>query len=238
MEPTDLEFDPISESYSFLWGWPSRAESAESLATRLQRMARLLADVEPAYGDLWPRFGARGLRPTDPGPLLALSVDDLATLIDRRARFNPPQRPAPVGSGGYWVLVSNNRRPRDPLYVSLKAHAGDYTDNAENAVELELNPNGPGWRSEQLMRRTFEGGLALWSAKWGAVWHRKADDVSVKQRPRLAWTADGFKSHPVPPYWREHPFPFPFDDPPASRETHRQLGGEMEAWDEAAPQTS
>lgn len=217
-----------------MWGWPSRAESAESLAIRLQRMARLLADVEPAYGELWPRIGMKALRPSDPGPILALSVGDLATLIDRRARFNPPQRPAPVGSGGYWVLVSNNRRPRDPLYASLKAHAGEYTEVAENAVELELNPNGPGWQSAELVSRIFEGGLALWSAKWGAVWHRKASEEDVKQWPRLAWTADSFKSHPVPPYWREHPFPFPFDTAPTIRSVHPSLGGELEEWREGS----
>jgi len=234
-EMTSLAFDPISESYRYLWGWPSRAETAESIAARLQRMATSLAEVEPAYGELWPFFAMRALRTSDPGPLLALSVADLATLIDRRARFDPPQRPSPVGQDGYWISLGNNRRPHDPLYAGLRVQAGVYRDGAENAVELEVNPNGPAWQSDELMRRAFEGGLQLWGAEWGAVWHRRAEEDGVQQWPRLAWTADRFKSHSVPPYIWEHPFPFPFDRPPDSTSAHPRLGGELEEWE--APRT-
>jgi hypothetical protein len=229
---TSLAFDPISESYGYLWGWPSRAENAESIATRLRRMATSLAEVEPAYGELWPFFAMRALRPTDPGPLLALSVADLATLIDRRARFNPPQRPSPVGRDGYWISLGNNRRPRDPLYASLRVHAGVYRDGAENEVVLEVNPNGPAWQSDNLVRGAFEGGLQLWSAEWGAVWHGKAEEEEdeLRQWPRFAWTADRFKSHSVPPYIWEYPPPFPFDLPPDSTSAHPHLGGEFEEW--------
>ena len=227
-EMPSLTFDPISEGYCYLWGWPKRAETAESIATRLREMASLLAEFDPAYGELWFFFRSRAFRPGD--PLLALPVDDAATLIDRHGRFNPPQRPAPVGSGGYRVVLGNQRRPSDRLYAGLTAHAGEYRDDAENAVELEVNPNGPAWRNDELVRRVFARGLALWDAKWGAVWHRKAEEDGVRQRPRLAWTADHFMSHPVPPYWREHPFPFPFDGAPTARSTHPELGGELEEW--------
>jgi hypothetical protein len=234
---TDFPFSPLSESYSYLWGWPSRAEGAESVAVDLQRMAGLLADAEPAYGELWPLFGMKDLGPSDPGPILALSIDDLARLIDRRARFDPPQTPAPVGKDGYRALFSNNRRPRDPLYASVVAHVGIYSESFANAVELQINPNGPGWQKDALVRRIFEDGLALWRAEWGAVWHRCAAD-GLKQWPRLAWTADRFASHSVPPYSFEHPFPFPFDSEPVTRSTHPDLGGELEEWREVAPRTT
>jgi hypothetical protein len=233
---TSVAFDPISESYSYLWGWPSRAETSESIAARLQLMATSLAEIAPAYGELWPFFAMRALRPKDPGPLLALAVADLATLIDRRARFNPPQRPSPVGRDGYWISLGNNRRPQDPLYASLKVQAGVYRDDTANAVELQVNPNGPAWQSDELVRRAFEGGLQLWSAEWGAVWHGRAEegDDGVRHWPRLAWTADRFKSHSAPPYIWEYPFPFPFDRPPDATSAHPSLGGELEEWREAS----
>lgn len=190
-----------------------------------------LATAEPEYGELWSFFGRRPQRPGDPGPVRALSVEDLATLIDRRARFDPPQRPAPVGPAGYSVLVGNHRRPSDPLYLSLTVRAGAYRDSSDNSVEIEINPNGPAWQNEGVMRRIFEGGVPLWSAEWGAVWHRRADEDRLRQWPRLAWTADRFRSHSVPPYVWEYPFPFPFEEPAAVGSPHPQLGGELEAWD-------
>jgi hypothetical protein len=227
-EMTSLAFDPISESYSYLWGWPKRAEGAGSIAARLRDMASLLAEFDAAYSELWFFFGRRAFQPDE--PLLALPVDDVATLIDRQARFDPPQRPAPVGSAGYRVVLGNRRRPSDPLYAGLTAHAGEYRDDAKNAVELEVNPNGPAWQDDELVRQIFERGLQLWGAKWGAVWHRRAEDGGVRQWPRFAWTADRFKSHSVPPYVWPHPFPFPFEQPPDSTAPHPQLGGEFEEW--------
>lgn len=226
---TDLAFKPLSESFSYLWGWPGRAESAESIADRLVRMAKILAETDPAFGEL-RMFANKGRPDSAPEVMSALTTDDLARLIDRWARFNPPQRPAPVSAGGYWVVFGNGRRPSDRLYVSLRTHAGDYSDAAENAVELQVNPNGPLWQDREVVRRLFERGLSIWGAEWGAVWLRRADEEQVKQWPRLVWTADRFASHSIPPYWNEYPFPFPFYQPPATRTASPMLQGEFEEW--------
>src|SRR5262245_20414826 len=121
---TSLQFDYVAESYGYLWGWPSRAESARSIAMRLQHMVGLLSEEEPAFGELWAFGMGRG----DPGPVLSLEIEDLTTLIDRRKRLDPPPSPAPVGPGGYHLSIANNRRSPDPLFVRLSVGAGRYRD--------------------------------------------------------------------------------------------------------------
>lgn len=226
----NLQFDPVSERYCYLWGWPSRAEGPDSIAARLQQMARLLADAEPAYGELWP-FGVRA---TAPGPVLTLDPKDLARLIDRRARFDPPQTPAPVSPEGYHLSLVNDRRAPDPLYARLRVDAGSYRDVARNAVELQVQPNGPGWQDERLVRRLFDEVISIWDARWAVIWHRRADYERVWQWPRFVWAAEPLTAQPLP-YDSPYPFPFPFDDPPTSRTRHPQFGGELEAWDRTGP---
>lgn len=227
----NLPFDPVSEMYSYLWGWPSRAESAGSIAARLQQMARLLAEAEPAYGELWP-FGVRA---SAPGPVLTLDLQDLARLIERRARFDPPQMPKPASAEGYYLALVNNRRGPDPLYARLRVQAGIYRGAGRNSVELEVQPNGPGWQDGEFARRLFESAIGIWDARWATIWHRRADDERVWQWPRLAWAAERLTAQAVPPYISPYPFPFPFDKPPVLTTTHPQLGGVLEEWREEAP---
>lgn len=230
---TSLPFDYVSESYGYLWGWPSRAESAGSIAARLQQMVRLLSEAEPAYGDLWPF----GVRRSNPGPVLNLDPEDLALLIDQRARFDPPRRPAPVSEEGYHLSLANDRRGHDPLFARLYVDAGRYGDGGRNAVEFHVQPNGPGWQNEGLMQRVLEGMVTVWDARWAAVWHRWADEERVYQRPRLAWSAQPLASYPVPSYLRRYPFPFPFEQAPTTRVYHARLGGELEEWGEGVGET-
>jgi len=224
---TEIAFDQ-SQGHHYLWGWPGRAECVASIAERLRAFAALLADVDPAYRDL--RLLERRARPPDPGPLIDLAVDDLAAMIDRWTRFDPPQRPKPVSGAGYSMVIGNLRRPSDHLYISFTAHVSASAPASANAVRIELNPNGPGWQDDAVMRRVFEGGLGIWGAEWGAVWHSRYDREPVRRWPRLAWTQDGFASHSIPPYWHEFPFPFPFKRQPKARKVHPDLGGELEEW--------
>jgi hypothetical protein len=190
----------------------------------------MLEKVEPALGELRLLFGPRAFRRSDPGPVLTLSAEDLARLIERRARFDPPQWPAPVGSDGYRVVMVNGRIPRDPLYAAVGLRAGVYSDARENSLDMEVNPNGIAWRDDNALQHIFAEIAAIWDAKWGAVWRQFPSGEEVAQTPRLAWTAEKLIARPVPPYLREHPPPLPFEGQPTRRETHPQLGGELELW--------
>jgi hypothetical protein len=113
----------------FTSGWGPRAETAEEIARQLQVLARELRRCEPDLSPLWLQFSSRATRPTDPGRLDEMDLDDLARLIDRRCRFDPPQLPAPVGPWGYslypggppsmipravWTSPSTQARPTTP----------------------------------------------------------------------------------------------------------------------------
>jgi len=125
-------------------GWAPRSETVADLARRLQGFEAALEQIEPAYGELWPLFAARAIRPgRDPGPLRAIPQDELARLLDRRARFDPPQLPAPVGPKGYNVVVSANRNAFDVRGVSITVTASDHGDwRPANGVKVRFHPDG------------------------------------------------------------------------------------------------
>src|SRR5213083_2780074 len=128
--------EPDHYDRSFFGGWPSVRMDARAIAERVQEVVRRLSLVEPTCGELRPILATRAFRPEDPGPVLELATGQLAELIDRRARFDPPRRPAPVGPDGYSVVFGPNRRWSDPLRISLTVRAGQYREGSWDEVEL------------------------------------------------------------------------------------------------------
>lgn len=179
-------------------GWAPRAETAEEIARRVQVMARELRRCEPDLSPLWLRFSSRATRPTDPGRVDDLDMEDLARLIDRRCRFDPPQLPAPVGPWGYSLYLGGppSLDPARRLDVSIYAGA---TNNAwpGNGCVLNFLTEAPIWQ-------TTERGLAILRAvvqAWepdGAGGYAcppprddEPHDPAPPVRPWLTWNRDG-----------------------------------------------
>lgn len=218
-------------SRSFVCGWSARAESSDSIARGIQALARALAVIEPAYGELWPFFEARNIRPGDPGPVLRISPSDFGKLIDRRARFDPPQYPAPVGPEGYSITVAANRYLVDQLGISISIRAGDCRTDPYwyNNVHITLNNDSTIWTSVDRGRQVLSAMIEAWSPQWGCASafiftdnDAASDDSSLNvYRPWLAWAAAGAA--------RPHePYDFTAADRPG--EVQQADGGELRIW--------
>jgi hypothetical protein len=218
----------------FFAGWPYRQEDAHSVAQRIHTMARGLAKVHTAYGELWPFLAIRKLRPSDPGPVLDMPADALADLIDRRCRFDPPKLPAPVGPSGYSIVLANNRpgpRGSDPLYCGGSFKVGIYGTGPFNEIDLEFHDASPLWRNIDEGIEIVDALRDAWGAEWvSASAHIPAWEEGKRDRPWLAWLAKPLSPFPTPPYWYAVPHPFPFDHagPPAI--VRAEFGGELKIW--------
>src|SRR4051794_22262308 len=100
----------------FECGWAVRKQTAADVADRVQHLARRLGAIDPAYGRIRPSPGMRKFRLGDRGPILDMARAELADLIERRGRFDPPRYPAPVSPTGYSVLYRNDLMGLDPSY--------------------------------------------------------------------------------------------------------------------------
>ena len=221
--------DEIDHTFrSFACGWSARAESSDSIARRIQALARALAAINPAYGELWPFFEERNIRRGDPGPVLRISPGDFGKLIDRRARFDPPRYPAPVGPEGYSITVGANRYMTDQLSIWLGIRAGQSRTDPYwcNSVDLTLNNDSTIWTSVDCGRQVLSSMIEAWSPQWACAFAfiftdngAARDDSSLNRyRPWLAWAARGA---PRPP----EPYDFTAADRPG--EVQQADGGEL-----------
>lgn len=195
---------PEYESRRFLCGWAPRREGVLAVASRLQAMAARLESIEPGLGQLWPQFEMRGIRPADPGPLLALSEEDLARLIDRRGRADPPAPPAPVSAGGYQVSLAGLRGGRIGVGYGGNIWVESSLYSLEQPVRLSFDIDDPIWRSPETARRILFALVDAWSAHWAAATAfvglgvRDDGESMAETRPWMAWAATG---HQVPKHW-------------------------------------
>lgn len=123
----------------YIWvSWRERHESALQIAARIQAMARALAEVEPAYGELWPFVAARAIVPDkDPGPVLTMTEADLGDLIDRYCRFDKqPAAPSPPSEDGYSIVLGNNRSSRHPQALDMSIKTGIKNTKAYNSATV------------------------------------------------------------------------------------------------------
>ncbi|WP_293907068.1 hypothetical protein [Phenylobacterium sp.] len=213
-------------SRKFECGWSLRAEDPVAIAARVQALARRLGDLEPAYGEMWPLLAARAIRPgRDPGPVLEMSAEDLGALIDRRARFDPPRYPHPVGKEGYNLFLSANRNRYDTLCIDMGVSAGVYGDGANrNRADIGLHNESPVSRDPELALRVLYSLVETLGAQWAcarAYIQPEGGAGDDSRRPWLAWSAAGLEAPP-----------FPFSDeeagPPA--EVRSERGGDLLIW--------
>jgi hypothetical protein len=213
----------------FQCGWGPRAETATEVARRVQALNAPLAEIEPAHREIWPLFAARAIRPgSDPGPVLDMAVEDLAAVIERKARFDPPRPPAPVGDTGYNLILSANRTGLDPLTVGISLHAGAYnTGHAWNGGRVDYHASHPIWRDPVLGLRVLGALIESLEPDWACA----ATVVDVGTDPHVsypedrhgrswfAWTAPGRET---PEFWLRA------NGPPA--EQREALGGVLRFW--------
>jgi hypothetical protein len=200
-------------------GWATRAEGPLEIARRLQALNASMAEVEPEWRDLWPLLAARAIKPgRDPGPILDMTSEALADLIDRRARFDPPRYPAPVDPEGYRMLTTVLRNAYDPLEVHVQVSAS-YEGAQINGNEISLSPNNASsiWSDLARVRQLFIALISSVNPVWGCAVASLGPDRGF--RPWMTWTAPGAE---VPARYVE------CGVQPA--ETCPQLGGELLIW--------
>lgn len=218
--------DPQIEHRWINFGWGPRAENAEQIARRLRAMAGDLRRVEPDLNPLWLQFSSRATRPTDPERVDELPVDDLARLIDRRARFDPPPYPAPVGPEGYKLRLGGppSEIPSHQLYISM--YAGIRSDGwPGNGGVLNLLEDGPIWQTAERGMALIRALVGAWEPDGAGAYGRRRrregdpDNFAPPVRPWVTWNRQGV----------DYEF-YKFTDvgPPAL--TLDELGGRLRVW--------
>ena len=211
-------------SRRFECGWGPRAEPALEVARRLQLLNRRLAEVEPAHREIWPLFAARAIRPGyDPGPVLDMTLEALSSLIDRKARFDPPRLPAPVGDTGYNIVLSANRIMLDPLTIGVHLHAGAYNCGYKwNEANVDYHAEHAIWSEVELGLKVLAALVESLEPDWVCAAGFVDDDNSEQEplgRSWLAWTAPGKE---IPEFWLRA------NNAPA--EVREAYGGELRVW--------
>jgi hypothetical protein len=202
--------------------WPAFGESAQGLAGKIQGVVRRLAVIEPAYGEVRPILAMRRPRPSDPGPVLDMTAEELASLIDRRMRFDPPPFPAPVDQDGYSIVLGPDRSGRDPRRLGVLISGGQYRSGAWDKFELRPHRDSPIWREQDLALSVLDILIDVLDCHCAAAWAFVPEGEGGRRRPWLAWVSQ-HAEHPLP-------FPFPFADaPPAPRQAlYRE--GRLHTW--------
>jgi hypothetical protein len=219
----------------FECGWPGRPQSAADIAGQVMQLAQRLGTIDPAYL-LRPDPGMRKFRPDDPGPIVDMKPAELADLIDRHGRFDPPQPPAPVGETGYTLLYRNDLKGTDPASLWVSIRAGVFgASSMENRVGIRPSNQHPLWRDPERGIDVLEAMVEAWNPLWICAYAlvdlpSEDDEIKDRARPWLAWTAKPLKPRPNPPYARPYPAPFPLDDAGPPAEVRAWQGGELHIW--------
>lgn len=218
-------FDEAHETRWFSCGWTPRQEGARVMASRLRSLAAKFEAVEPILGRLWPQLKARPLRASDPGPLLAMADEELADLIDRRARFDPPAFPAPVGPGGYSLPLSSGRKGGDGVAFGGSVHFDSLKYKLQEPVLFELGNESPVWQSAEMARGLLFALVEALGAQWAAaitmahLGMREDGEGISERRPWMCWAASG---HPIPSDWTL--------DVGAPIDVRQEHGGQTSIW--------
>lgn len=209
----------------FQCGWGPRPESAGEVANRLLELNRRLAAIEPGHGELWPLLAARRIRPgVDPGPILQMCAEDIAKLIDRRARYEAPQLPAPVNDEGYRIDLVALHGYRDERDFGLTLRAGAYADGEErNGLDVKYHPKHRIWRDPELRQLLIVAFVEVLQPDWACAAKRVGRDESYQAwySPWLVWVAPGSEA----PRWM-----MGRSGPPSA--TWAAFGGEFRSWPE------
>jgi hypothetical protein len=145
-----------------------RAENAESIAVRLQTTVQRLASLGLEAVELRPWTERRVIRTSDP-TVTDLSIADLARLIDRKGRFDPPPLPAPVSAEGYSLLVSSTRPDDEVDRIRFTCHVAQLAPGSDNYVRLNLHGRNPIWGDEARCREMLRGLIEAWAPERAAI---------------------------------------------------------------------
>lgn len=216
---------------SFLLGWRARREDATCIARRLKCMTAGLAAIQPAWGLLHPQWVMRGPRPSDPDRVLELTIEDLARIIDRRGREDPPPAPEPVSSWGFGIVIQGELPGKDPLHIGGSVHAGRWCDDFPNEVEVMFPASSPVWSDVAMGLRVLEVAIEAWQPDWAGAHGFGGGDPEPSHwcRPWLQWARE--PRQPLP----EYPPPClgtydpRFDSRP--HETREVWGGVLKIWE-------
>lgn len=180
-------------------GWGPRAETAEEIAGRLQAFVRSLSRIQPDLNPLWLQQSRRDIRSDDPGRVDQISREELARLIDRRARFDPPQLPAPVGPEGYAIRLSGppTTDPARHLHVSVYAGRTECAFQG-NVCVVDLDVLAPIWRDADQGAALIEAMVDAWTPDWACGWASfpttdelvAAGAIQRSARPWIVWKRD------------------------------------------------
>ncbi|MBX3482477.1 hypothetical protein [Phenylobacterium sp.] len=221
-----MTFGHEAEHYArdFACGWGLRAETAVDVAGRVLSLCRSLAELQPDHRDIWPMFAMRAIKPgRDPGPIVDLPPDDLALLIDRKARYDPPQLPAPVGPEGYDLVISARLPPPHPRSLGISVSAGVYGEGAHrNEVEVDYHLENPIWQDASTGLKVVEALIEAFDPEWvcaSAFIQPRDEEGQGHHRPWIAWRARGSD---VPPYLIERGG--------SPSEVRQAFGGELRLW--------
>ena len=215
-------------SRRFECGWSPRSQTARDIAARVQELARRLGAIDPAFGQIRPDPGMRKFRQGDLGPIVDMTSSELADLIERRGRFDPPKFPALVSTQGYSTLYRNERL--DSSHLSIKVSAGAYERGA-NRNEIWVSPDRdhPLWRDPERGIQVLDAMTQGWNVDSASAYAWLGRDQGGV-RPWLAWIAEPLRLEPVPPYIQPYPYPFASDSVPLPAEVRPWRGGELRIW--------
>jgi hypothetical protein len=167
-------------------------------------MAQDILRIAPELNKLWPVFSSRTVRPTDPGPVEELKLEDLARLLDRCARFDPPQLPAPVGPWGYSIHLSGPEGRPAALGLGVSVRASCVLPDVDNRCILHLHHDCPIWRSVEVGSAMLETLVRAWEPDWALAWaslkktaeEERSGRVGGPVRPWLSWRKGGVATIP------------------------------------------
>jgi hypothetical protein len=222
--------------HRFECGWSDRPQTAADIADRVMLLARRLGAIDPAYGCIRPDPGMRKFGPGDLGPIIDMQPPELAGLIDRGGRFDPPKPPAPVSPTGFSVLYRNDLKGVDPSFLSLSVRAGRYgLGGMENRVELRPDTKHVVWQDLGRGIEVLDAMVEAWGPEWACAYalvefDSEDGELESRARPWLAWMVQPLQPRPNPPYVRPYPAPFPLDHAGAPAEVRPWRGGELRIW--------
>jgi hypothetical protein len=232
----DFANEPVGYSgRRFECGWPGRPQAAADIAGQVMHLAQRLGTIDPAYRLLRPDPGMRKFRPGDLGPIVDMKPAELADLIDRHGRFDPPEPPAPVSQTGYNVLFRNDLKGTDLASLWVTVRAGVFgAGSMENRVGIRPHNGHELWRNPERGLEVLDAIVEVWNPLWACAYALvnvpEDDEIGSRARPWLAWTARPLQPRPNPPYARSYPAPFPLDDAGPPAEVRSLYGGELQIW--------
>lgn len=222
---------------AFQCGWSERPQTAADIGGRVQKLARALGAIDPAFARIRPDPGMRRFRAGDRGPILDMPLPELAELIDRRGRVDPPRYPAPVSPIGYDLLYRNDLRGLDPSFLSVSIRAGEYGPHwVENRVRVRPQAAHPLWWDLERGIEVLDAMVQIWEPEWAGAYTSilnpasPGESITSRVRTWLAWTLKPLQPRPNPPFGRPYPHPFPLDHAAPPAEVRPWHGGELRIW--------